>query len=126
MPECGELPAVLISGGVHGKYTIPVTGRLAPYGLLGLGFYRLEEDYQETEVLSGTTTVYTDESEGLEASTRFGGKVGAGAAYQVSPKLGIGLQAEYHVVTLDAPPGASSTYQFFGVRAGLSYYILRY
>ena len=119
-----------IAGGVHGKYMLPVAGsKIAPYGLVGLGFYRLKEDYKETIVLGGTTFVNTDETDGAKAETRFGGKLGAGAVYQANEKVGIGFQAEYDIVTLDttgAPAGTPSTFRFFGVRAGLTYHLMKY
>lgn len=119
-----------ISGGVHGKYVFPVgTGKVAPYGLLGLGFYNVKENYTETLFLGGTTFVHTDESDGVKSETRFGGKVGAGAVYQATEQVGISLQAEYDIVTIDtssAAAGTPSTFKFLGVRAGLNFHILKH
>jgi hypothetical protein len=116
-----------ISGGVHGKYMFPVgEGRLAPYALLGLGFYNVKEDYKETLVLGGTTFVNTDESDGVKGETRFGGKGGLGTIYKATEQVGISLQADFNVVTLDTGgvAGAPSTFKFFGVRAGVNFNIM--
>jgi opacity protein-like surface antigen len=119
----------IINGGVHAKYMIPVgeASKISPFGLVGLGMYKVKEDYQETLVLSGTTYVSTDESNGDSGDTRFGGKFGAGAVYKATEQVGISLQGEYNIVTLDtagAPPDTPSTFKFFGIRAGLNYHIM--
>lgn len=118
-----------LSGGVHGKYMFPAgESRIAPYGLLGLGLYHVKEDYKETLVLSGTTIINTDESDGVKAETRFGGKVGAGVVYKATPQVGITLQGEYNIVTVDtsgAPAGTPSTFKFYGVRAGLNFHVMK-
>jgi len=118
-----------LSGGVHGKYMFPAgESRLAPYALAGLGFYNVKEDYKETLVLGGTTFVNTDESDGIKGETRFGGKLGAGVGYKASEQVGISLQGEYNIVTVDtagAPAGTPSTFKFFGVRAGVNFHIMK-
>jgi opacity protein-like surface antigen len=120
---------VNLSGGVHGKYTFPVNeSKIAPYALLGLGLYNVKEDYQETFTFGGTTTVETDESQGIKGETRFGGKGGAGAVYKVTEQVGISLQGEYNIVTVNtsgAPAGTPSTFKFFGVRAGVNFHIMK-
>lgn len=122
-----EDKVVDMSGGVHGKFMIPMAegSKVQPYGLLGLGFYRVKEDYKETLVLGGTTFVNTDESDGVKAETRFGGKGAAGAVFKATEKVGVSLQAEYNVVTVDnqGVSGAPSTFKFWGVRAGLNFHI---
>ena len=119
-----------ISGGIHGKYMFPVgESKISPYGLLGLGMYNVKEDYKETLVIPGSPDqVNTDESDGVKAETRFGGKVAGGAVYKATEMVGISLQAEYNIVTVDtagAPAGTPSTFKFFGVRAGLSYNVMK-
>jgi opacity protein-like surface antigen len=114
-----------ISGGIHGQYMFPVgASKVTPYGLVGLGFYSLKEDYQETLVLGGVTYVDTDETDGVKGDTRIGGKFGAGATYMANEKVGIDFRAEYNIVTVDtsgAPSGTPSTFKFFGVRAGVNF-----
>ena len=120
-----------LSGGVHGKYMFPVSSesKVAPYGLVGLGLYNVKEDYQETIVLAADPTnpiVNTDESDGVKSQTRFGGKFGAGAVYKATEQVGITLQAEYNIVTVDtkgAPSGTPSTFKFYGIRAGLNFHV---
>jgi opacity protein-like surface antigen len=120
----------ILSGGVHGKYFIPVGegGKVAPFLLAGVGMYNAKEDYQETIVSGGSTTVFTDESDGVESESRFGYKFGAGGTYMASEKVGISLQGDYNIVTLDtagAPAGAPSTFNFFTVRVGVNYHIMK-
>jgi opacity protein-like surface antigen len=118
----------LMSGGVHGMYMFPVgeASKVSPFALAGLGFYNAKEDYQETVVLSGTTFVFTDESDGVKGSTRFGGKVGAGAMFKATEKVGISLSGDYNIVSLDTQgvSGAPSTYKFYAIRAGLNFHIM--
>ena len=118
-----------ISGGVHGKYMFPAgEGRVSPFAMLGVGFYRVSENYMETIVLGGTTFINTDESDGLKAETRLGGKGGAGFVFKANEKVGVTVQGEYNIVTLDtagAPAGTPSTFKFFGVRAGVNYHIMK-
>jgi opacity protein-like surface antigen len=93
-----------------------------------LGLYHVKEDYKETYVLSGTTIINTDESDGVKAETRLGGKVGAGVVYKATEQVGITLQAEYNIVTVDtsgAPAGTPSTFKFYGVRAGLNFHVMK-
>jgi opacity protein-like surface antigen len=122
----------ILSGGVHGKYMFPVSeeSKVAPYGLIGVGAYNAKENFKETLTLSTDPSnpfVFTDESLGVKGSTRLGGKVGAGAVYKATEQVGITLQAEYNIVTLDtkgAPSGTPSTFKFYGVRAGVNFHIM--
>lgn len=117
-----------ISGGVHARFSLPTgTGMVSPYGLLGAGFYSIQQDYKETYVLGGMTTVNTDESDGVKGETRFGGKLGAGVMLRATGNVGVGVQGEYNIVTLDttgAPAGTPSTFKFWGVRAGLHFKLM--
>lgn len=120
----------ILSGGVHGKYMFPVgeESKVAPYGLVGLGVYKDKQNYKETVVLSGGggTFVFTDETDGVKGSARLGGKVGAGAVYKATEQVGISLQAEYNIVSVDTKGsvGASSTFKFYGIRAGVNFHIM--
>jgi opacity protein-like surface antigen len=116
---------VNLSGGVHGKFMFPVgESTISPYALLGLGMYKLKEDYEETYVLGGTTTVYTDEDAGGFSENRFGGKVGLGAVYKATEQVGITLQGEINYVTLDEATAGDSSFKFWGIRAGLNFHIM--
>lgn len=117
----------IMSGGVHGKYMFPMNeSPIAPYVLLGVGFYKAKEDYQVT-ITGPSAGVITDENDGVEdQGMRLGGKLGAGAVYKATEQVGISLQADYNLVTLDngGVSGAPSNFKFFGVRAGLNFHIM--
>jgi opacity protein-like surface antigen len=115
---------VVISGGVHGKFMFPVPGSIAPYALVGVGLYNVKEDFEETFVTGGVTTVVTDESLDLKAENRFGGKIGAGLLFRAAPMVKVGLQAEYNLVTLDQNTYTKSNFKFLGVRGVVTFDIM--
>lgn len=120
----------ILSGGVHGKYMFPVAedSKVAPYGLVGLGLYNAKTNYQETVVIVSPpqTFVFTDETDGIKGTTRLGGKVGAGAMNKATEVVGVTLQGEYNIVSVDTGgvSGASSTFKFYGIRVGVNFHIM--
>ncbi|HKQ59199.1 MAG TPA: outer membrane beta-barrel protein [Candidatus Eisenbacteria bacterium] len=114
---------ILMSGGVHGKYMFPVPGNVKPYALLGVGVYNVKEDFEETFVTGGVSTVVTDESIDLKAENRFGGKIGAGVMFHAAPMVAVGLQAEYNLVTLDQATAGESSFKFMGVRGVVNFHV---
>jgi opacity protein-like surface antigen len=114
---------ILMSGGAHAKYLFPVPGPLKPFALLGVGLYNVKNDFEETFVTGGVSTVVTDESLDLKAETRFGGKIGAGAIFQATPMVGVGLQGEYNLVTLDEATTGETSFKFLGVRAIVNFHV---
>jgi opacity protein-like surface antigen len=129
-----------IQYGVHGKYMFPMSGSFKPYAMVGVGFYDLKEDYEYTYYDAGTmtSTVFTDESDVStgyfeQQGARFGFKFGVGGMYMTSPKIGIGVSADYNSISLDkakfgtvspGDPEPPSTAPYLSIRARISYHIL--
>lgn len=100
-----------------------------PYFLAGVGIYNIQEDYEYT-VDDGVTlerfTDEDDEADGLfeQIGTRFGAKLGVGALFQAGERLGFGVDASWHIVTLDedaflTPQAGERSLQFFGIQGAL-------
>ena len=112
-------------------FPVGEASKVAPYGLVGVGLYHDKEDYEGTDVVGGVTTTFSDETDiaaGFQPkpSTRLGGKFGAGAVYKATEQVGITLQAEYNIVTVDTKgvSGVPSTFKFYGVRAGVNFNVM--
>ena len=95
--------------GVHGKWMVPFPseGRLHPYLVVGAGMYDMSDAY-ESDALS-------DEL----GQSAFGFRGGAGVDYWISPKLGLGVDLNYHeTFTSEDEIGHDST-PFVTFTAGL-------
>jgi opacity protein-like surface antigen len=90
--------------GVHGKYMLGAAGsKTMPYFVAGLGMY------------NGKAQITPPGGPEVSASeTDFGLRGGMGLNMMLSPKMGIGLQADFNDVMTEG----SST-QFIGLSAGL-------
>lgn len=115
--------------GVHGKYLIPASGPIKPYGLLGVGIYSLKEDYEYTYDDGVTQTVFTDESDETDGSfeqpgSRVGFKIGLGATYMTSPTLGLGIGVDYNSISMDKDKFEVSTVPYISVRGKVTYHIM--
>jgi len=109
--------------GAHGKYLMPVSGRIHPFGLVGVGFYNVKEVY-EYKYSDGTSQ--TDESDNVEQpGSRFGGKVGLGAMLDATPQVSVGVQGEYNFVSMDKDKFGLSSLQFIGVRGLVAFNIMK-
>jgi opacity protein-like surface antigen len=119
-----------IQYGVHGKYMISSSGSIKPYVMLGLGFYNLKEDYEYTyDDGVNPPTVFTDEddvSNGFfeQPGSRFGYKFGLGATYMTSPKIGLGLSADYNSVSMDKDKFGVSSVPYISLRGRITYHIM--
>jgi len=102
--------------GVHGKYLIPVTSAVHPYVLLGLGMYQAKYNDEDTDSSTGPSSFDTDNG------SNFGGKLGVGANWDLSPMWGIGAEANYNVSSSDKNKGFFlSSLQYVGLTAGLTW-----
>jgi hypothetical protein len=100
-----------------------------PYFLAGVGIYNIQEDYAYTVDDGATIERFTnedDEADGLfeQIGTRFGAKLGVGALFQAGGRVGFGVDASWHIVTLDeddvlTPLSGESSLQFFGIQGAL-------
>lgn len=114
-----------IQFGLHGKYMFATSGKLKPYGLLGLGMYNIKEDWEYLYDDNGTVTTFTDESEDFDQpGAKFGWKLGAGATYMTSPKIGLGLGVDYNSFSLDEDTFGVSSVPYISVRGRLTYHIM--
>jgi hypothetical protein len=110
--------------GAHVKAKLPMgESKVKPYGLLGLGIYNVEEDYEYVyDDGMGFQIVFTDETDGIEQpGARLGGRVGAGAMYQATKQIGVGLEADFNYITMDKDKFGLSSLQYATVRAVLSF-----
>ena len=108
--------------GAHAKYMMPMPGPLGVFGLVGVGAYNT------TQKLKGTVTppsgpataVDTDNS----TDTRFGGKLGLGGDFKMTPMWGIGAEADYNFINEDkAKAGGSSNLQYVSVHGMVSLHL---
>lgn len=100
-----------------------------PYVLAGVGIYSIQEDYEYTVDDGATIERFTDEDDvrdGLfeQIGTRFGAKLGLGALFRPGERLGVGVDASWHVVTLDedevlTPFSGERSLQFAAIQAAL-------
>jgi len=95
----------------HGSFFPPVSGPIAPYVTLGAGIYSAK---RSTEYLHTVGASSTSESVDSKASSRLGFKGGIGGVYALSDALGISLQGDYTLVTLESSARANSL-QYIGV-----------
>jgi len=92
--------------------------------MLGLGIYNVSEDYEYTYQDAVITQVFTDESDNVEQpGARFGGKLGAGATYMVSPTFGLGLRRTS--TTRRWTRTSSASRKYWGFRGRVSYHIMK-
>jgi len=116
--------------GVHGKYMIPMQGKVHPYGVLGVGIYNLKEDYEYTfNDGAGTIVTFTDEADEAagnfeQPGSRLGGRIGLGAMYQATGQVGVGIEADYNMITMDKDKFDVSSLQYLTVRAVVSYNLM--
>jgi len=111
-----------LQAGVHAKWMFPMQNRpIGPYALIGLGAYRTKEAWTETYTLSGTATTSSGE---YSYGKRIGGKLGLGADYQVTEQVGIGLEGDYNFISQDKARTGSSSLQYLGVHAGVSFNVM--
>jgi opacity protein-like surface antigen len=111
--------------GIHGRYMVPTSGPLDPYGLVGVGIYNLKEDYEYTYFDGSMETVFTDESDMVEQpGSKFGFRLGAGASYMVSPKIAVGVAADYNHVSIDKDKFGISTVPWLSFRGRITYHIM--
>lgn len=102
--------------GVHGKYLIPVTSAVHPYVLLGLGMYQAKYHEDLTDDITGPDSFEIDNG------SHFGGKLGVGANWELSPMWGIGAEANYNASTSDKDKGFGfSSLNYVGLTAGLTW-----
>jgi len=102
--------------GVHGKYLIPVTAPVHPYVLLGLGMYQAKYHEELTDSSSGPASFDIDNG------SHFGGKLGVGADWELSPMWGIGAEANYNASSSDKNKGFFfSSLNYIGLTAGLTW-----
>jgi len=104
---------------------VPTSGPLDPYGLVGVGIYNLKEDYEYTYFDGSMETVFTDESDMVEQpGSKFGFRLGAGASYMVSPKIAVGVAADYNHVSIDKDKFGISTVPWLSFRGRITYHIM--
>lgn len=116
----------VVQFGIHGKYKIKTSGKIEPYVMLGLGIYNLTEDYEYTYEDAVLTQVFTDESDSLnQPGSRFGGKLGVGANYMVSPTLGLGMSADFNHASMDKDKYEISSAQYWAIRGRVTYHIMK-
>ena len=60
-----------------------------------------------------------------QPGARFGGKLGAGATYMVSPTFGLGLSADFNHASMDKDKFGISNVQYWGFRGRVSYHIMK-
>lgn len=93
--------------GVHAKYFLPLPGSpVHPYLLAGAGMYQAKVEFSADS--------YSESSD----ETDLGFRGGVGANFAVNPMVGIGAEADYHVVQTE---GESTT--FYGLKAGLVFHL---
>ena len=95
--------------GAHAMWMFPMTGTFKPYALVGAGMYNLKVD--------------TDLADN-DSKSKFGYKVGLGGDYMFSPTMGLGLQANYNIIPVDAEDFGTDedlSLQYVGIQAGLKF-----
>lgn len=117
----------ILDFGAHAKLTFPAADSpIHPYAAVGLGMYNVKERYTYTVddgVTVATFTEKDDEADGFfeQIGSRFGGRVGIGAAYQVSERMAIDVGGDFHYVSLDKDKTGISSFQFASIHAGLQF-----
>jgi opacity protein-like surface antigen len=112
-----------LQAGVHAKWMFPMQNSpIGPYALIGLGAYRTKEAWTETYTLSGTATTSSGE---YSYGKRFGGKLGLGAVYKLTEQIGLGLEGDYNFISEDKARTGSSSLQYAGIHADVSFNVMR-
>lgn len=117
----------ILQVGAHLRAMAPTTGPVKPYGIIGVGMYNLKEKYTYTDDTTGQKYTEADDiAAGFfeQIGTRPGGKIGAGAMYQASERVGVGLEICYNFVSLDKAKSGSSSAQYVGAHAGLMFSLM--
>lgn len=108
-----------IQFGAHGKYMFPMgASPIHPYGLGGLGVYSTKEKWKGT--LSSGGAISGDET----FDSRFGGKVGLGAMYNLNSMWGIGVEGDYNFISEDKDKVGVSSLQYIGVHGAVAFHVM--
>lgn len=108
--------------GAHAKWMFPTQSPVSPYALIGLGAYNIKENWTRTIMSGGTVTAVEEGIFGTR--TRFGGKLGFGATYKATEMVGIGIEGDYNFVSTDKATTGSSSLQYIGLHAGVSFNVM--
>lgn len=116
----------IIDIGAHAKLRFAAQdANVSPYALVGVGMYQVHESYTYT-IDDGvnppqTFTNEDDEAAGFfeQIGSRFGARIGLGATFKASEKIGIDVVGEYNFVSLDKDKAGISQFQFGAIRAGI-------
>jgi hypothetical protein len=100
--------------------TLPGSGPLHFHGLLGVGSYSTKEKWEGT-VDTGSGT-FTDNGES-DSQGGIGYRIGAGAMYAMNATWGIGVDADYNLVSEDEDEVGFSSLQYLGIRGVVRYMI---
>jgi hypothetical protein len=105
--------------GVRGRYSLNM-GTFHPYALVGIGAYDVELNY---DIAFGgpVPTQEVKQSGSTDYGTNFGGRGGLGFECDVSPKVLLGLGANYNYVSMDEVKFGSSSLEFWEVRASIGH-----
>ena len=106
--------------GVHAMATLPGSGPIRFHGLLGLGTYSTKEKWEGSFTSLGSTITDNGESDNQSG---LGGRIGVGAMYAMSPMFGIGVDADYNMVSEDKDKVGFSSLQYVGVNGVVRYKI---
>ena len=102
--------------GLHTRYSFRLDGRLSPYAIVGVGAYKLREDW-----VWGLCTAepFCSMREGFDTTgPELGGKAALGTAVRLSPAAQLLVDAEYDLFHVKDYPGTTSI-SYLGVRIGL-------
>jgi hypothetical protein len=104
--------------GLRGRYSLNM-GTFHPYALVGIGAYDVELKYDLA--FGGPVTQEVVQSGKTDYGTQFGGRGGLGFECDVSPKVLLGLGANYNIVSMDEAKFGSSSLEFWEVRASIGH-----
>lgn len=111
-----------LQAGVHAKWMFPVQkSPIGPYALIGLGAYRTKNEWTDSVTSGGLRTTTSGE---YSYGKRFGGKLGLGAVYKLTEQVGLGLEGDYNFISEDKARTGSSSLQYAGIHADVSFNVM--
>lgn len=94
--------------GVHGRWMVPLkSAKLAPYVGVGMGMYSMKDKYESPTISDELT------------QTVFGLRGGLGCDYWLSPKIGLGIAADYNKASTSEDEIGYDSTPFYTVAAGV-------
>jgi len=107
--------------GAHASYFAPMSGPVVPYAIVGAGIYNATRSQERVHTVGGVPTSQSIEG---SADSRFGVRFGLGGVYALNEALGVSLQGDYTIVTLESSATANSL-QYLGISAAIVFDLMQ-